>query len=108
MASDVELAHHAVDDDFEVQLAHAGDDGLAGFGIGVNLERGIFLGQLAERDAHLFLVGLGLRLDRDRDNRLREVHRLEQDRLVLVADRVAGRDILQADRRGDVAGARLP
>ena len=26
---DVELAHHAVDDDFEVQLAHAADDGLS-------------------------------------------------------------------------------
>jgi hypothetical protein len=27
---DLELALHAVDDDLEVQLAHAGDDGLAG------------------------------------------------------------------------------
>jgi hypothetical protein len=27
---DAELALHAVDDDLEVQLAHAGDDGLAG------------------------------------------------------------------------------
>ena len=62
---DFVLAHHAVDDDFEVQLAHAGDDGLSGVGIGVNLEGGIFLGQLGERHAHLFLVGLGLGLDRD-------------------------------------------
>ena len=55
-------------------------------------------------DAELLLVGLGLRLDRQRDDRLREVHRLEHDRLLLVAQRVAGRDALEADRRGDVAG----
>ena len=30
---DLELAHHAVDDDLEVQLAHAGDDRLVGFRI---------------------------------------------------------------------------
>ena len=51
------LAHHAVDDDFQVQLAHAADDGLPGIGVGMHLERGIFLGQPAQRDAHLFLVG---------------------------------------------------
>ncbi len=41
-----ELAHHAVDDDFEVQFAHAGKNGLPGFGIGIHAERRIFLRQL--------------------------------------------------------------
>ena len=40
------LAHHAVDDDLEMQLAHTADDGLAAIGIGVNLEGRIFLRQL--------------------------------------------------------------
>ena len=44
---DFVLAHHAVDDDFQMQLAHAADDGLPAVGIGVNLERRIFLGQRA-------------------------------------------------------------
>ena len=70
---DFVLAHHAVDDDFEMQLAHAADDGLSAVGIGVNLEGGIFLGQLGKRHAHLFLIGLGLRLDRNRDHRHREM-----------------------------------
>ena len=52
----VELAHHAVDDDLQVQLAHAADDGLAAVGIGVDVEGRVFLRQLAQRDAHLFLV----------------------------------------------------
>ena len=32
------LAFHAIDDDFQMQLAHAGDNGLAGFMIGRNVE----------------------------------------------------------------------
>ena len=64
----------------------------------------VFLGQTVQGDAHLFLVGLGFRLDRLGDHRLREEHALENDHLVRVAQRVAGRDVLQADRRRDVTG----
>ena len=35
---DAEFALHAIDDDLEVKLAHSGDDRLAGFMIGRNLE----------------------------------------------------------------------
>ena len=66
------LAHHAVNDDFEMQLAHAADDGLPAVGIGVNFKCGIFLGQLGKRHAHLFLIGFCLRLDRDRNYRNRK------------------------------------
>ena len=102
---DAEFALHAVDDDLEVQLAHAGDDRLARFLVGVDAERRVFLRQAIERDAHLFLVGLGLRLDRHVDHRLREDHLLEHDDVLRIAQRVAGRRFLQSDRRGDVAGA---
>ena len=44
---DLELAPHAIDDDFQVQLAHAGDDRLAGLLVGVHAERRVFLRQLA-------------------------------------------------------------
>jgi hypothetical protein len=40
----------------------------------------------------------------ERDDRLREDHLLEDDRLLLVAERVAGGRRLEADRGGDVAG----
>ena len=100
---DVELALQAVDDDLEVELAHPGDHDLAGLLIGLDPEGRVLRHQLAEPLTELLLVGLGLRLDGQRDDRLREVHRLEHDRVPLVADRVAGRDRLEADRRGDVA-----
>ena len=61
---DLELAPQAVDDDLEVELAHAGDDGLAGLFVGERAERRILVGELLQRHAELLDVGLGLRLDR--------------------------------------------
>src|SRR5690606_475987 len=100
---DVGLAPDAVNDDVQVQLAHAGNDGLAGLLVGADAERRILLRQTAQGDTHLLLVGLGLRLDGHRDDRLREHHPLQGDDIVDVAQRVAGGDVLQADRGGDVA-----
>ena len=101
--ADVELAHHAVDDDLEVELAHPGDDRLVRLLVRVDAERRVFLHELRERHAHLFLVDLRLRLDRERDDGLGELHRLEDDDVVALADRVARRDVLEADGGGDVA-----
>ena len=100
---DFVLAHHAVDDDFEMQLAHAADDGLSAVGVGVNLEGGIFLGQLGKRHAHFFLVGFGLGLDRDRNHGNREGNVLQSDGMLFVADGVAGRNVLQTDGSADIA-----
>src|SRR4051794_3170668 len=101
---DVELAAHAVDQHLEVQLAHAGDLGLAGLLVRLDLERRVLLGETAERDRHLLLVGLRLGLDGDLDDRVGEVDHLELDRGVGRGQRVAGHDLLDADARGDVAG----
>jgi hypothetical protein len=101
---DLELALHAVDDDVEVQLAHAGDLGLAGLLVGLHLEGRVLLGEALERDAHLLLVDLRLRLDGHLDDRLGEVDVLQAHGLVGRAQRVAGDDLLEADGRGDVAG----
>ena len=90
----VELAHHAIHQDLKVQFAHAGDDRLSRIRVGVHLERRIFLRQLVQRDAHLLLVRLRLRLDRHRDDRLRELDVLEQDRRLLIGQRIARRDVL--------------
>ena len=101
---DVELALHAVDEDLEVELAHAGDDGLAGLLVGADAERRVLVGQRLERLAELVLVVLGLRLDRDVDDRLGEHHPLEDDRVAAVAERVAGGGVLEAEAGDDVAG----
>src|SRR5581483_4932496 len=100
---DAEFAHHAVNDDFQVQLTHSADDGLAAIGIGVNFECGIFLGQLGERDAHLFLVALGLGFDGYRNDGSRELNRFQKDGVFLVANRFAGGDAAETDARADIA-----
>src|SRR5438105_1995848 len=51
----------------------------------------------------LVLVGLRLRLDRDRDDRVGEAHRLEHDRRAVGGEGVARRRELQADAGGDLA-----
>ena len=70
---DAELALHAIDDDLKVKLAHSGDDRLARFVIGRNLERRIFLSKTIERDAHFVLVGTRFRFDRNTHDRIREI-----------------------------------
>jgi hypothetical protein len=79
---DVVLALHPVDEHLEVQLAHAGDLGLAGLLVGLHAERRVLLGEAAERDRHLLLVDLRLRLDGDLDHGLGEDDLLELDRRV--------------------------
>ena len=104
---DAELALHAVDEHLQVQLAHARDLGLAGLLVGAHLERRVLLGETTERRRHLLLVDLRLGLDRDLDDGLGEDDVLEVDRRVGGGERVAGDHLLDAHRRGDVAGVDL-
>ena len=104
---DFVLAHHAVDDDFQMQLAHAADDGLPAVGIGVNFEGGIFLGQTAKRHAHFFLIGFRLRLNRNRNHGNRKRNIFERDGMIFAADRVAGAHALKADCRTNIARQNL-
>ena len=80
------------------------DDRLAGLLVGVDLERRVLVGQRLERLAQLVLRVLGLGLDGDVDDGLGELERLEDDRRVGVAQRVAGGRLLEPDHGDDVAG----
>ena len=99
---DVELAQHAVDDDLKVQLAHAGDDRLAGLLVVARLERRVLLHQARQAVSHPLLVVLRLRLDRHRNHRLRELYRLQNDWKRIVRKRVPCERVLQPDRRRDL------
>ncbi len=59
-----------VDLDVEMKLAHALQDRLARLRIDRNAERRIFERQRVQRDRHLFLIGLRLRLDLHFDDRV--------------------------------------
>src|SRR5215210_7845665 len=103
--ADVGLAAHAVDQDLQVELAHAGDDRLTGLLVEADLEGRVLLGQLLDGRAQLLLVALGLRLDGHRDDRRREGHRLQDDRLLRVGQGVTRRRLLEAVDGDDLAGA---
>ena len=70
-------------------------------------ERRILLAHLAEREVEALLGGGVVGLDRLRDHGLVGVDALEQDRRLRIADRVAGRRVLEARRGDDLAGDRL-
>lgn len=65
---DLELALHAVDEDVQVQLAHALDEGLAGPAVLLDAERRVLFNELLDSGTQLLLVSLGLRLDGDLDD----------------------------------------
>ena len=100
---DAVLALEAVDDDLEVELAHAGDDRLLRLLVVGHDEGRVLVRQRLQ--AHRELLGVGVRdgLDRDGDDGRRELDRLEHDRVVLVAERVARAGAREADERDDVA-----
>ena len=100
----LEIAQQPVLDHFQVQLAHAADERLAGLLVLVGAERRVLLAQHVERFAQLLAVVRALRLDGHRDDRLGKLDRLQQDRLAGVAQRVAGDRVAQADDADDVAG----
>ena len=77
------------------------------FLVGLDAEGRILGSQAVQREAHLLLVVLGLRLDGDLDDRLGEFHALEDDRVQRIAERVAGGRVLEAGQSDDVAGKGL-
>ena len=104
-----ELAKEPVDDDLQVQLAHAGDDGLARLLVAADGEGRVLLGKTLQRHGELLLVGLRLRLDSLPDDRLGEDHLLQHDLLGIVRrdQRVAGTGIGEPDGRHQLASVDL-
>ena len=98
----LELTQQTVNDDLQMQLAHTSNDGLTGLFIGVGLEGRILFCQLCQRDAHLLVTSLGLRLDGNADNGLGELHGLQNDGMVLITQSITSGGVLQTDNSSDI------
>ena len=70
----LKLPPQTVDDDVQVELTHAGDDGLATLLISADCESGILLGQFSQADRQAVHILLGLWLHGDTDNGIGEIH----------------------------------
>ena len=104
---DFELAHQTIQNDLEVQLTHTGDDRLTRLLVRTNLESRVLFRQRDQTLGKLVAIARRFRLNRNRNHRLGERHRLEHNRLLLEADRITGGHVLQPDRSRDVAGEDL-
>ena len=87
-----------------MQLTHTADNGLSTNLVGLDTESGILLHELHQGVGHLVHVGLSVRLDGNRDDGLGELHRLEDDGMLLVAEGVTRLDFLETDGGADIAG----
>ena len=87
----LEFTAQTVDDDIQVQLTDTSDDRLSGLLVCICLERRVFFSQLSQRQTHLVLVSLCLRLQRQLDHRFREFHGFQNDRVCLITQRITCR-----------------
>ena len=88
-----------------MEFTHAGDNGLAGFFVGLNAEGGVFFGEFLKAYAELVEVFLGFGLNGDADHRFGEVHGFEHDGRIFGTEGVAGADILETYACADIAAA---
>src|SRR5207245_9230368 len=80
-----------------------GGGGVGGGGVGVGAGRGVWWGGRGGGEGRV--VGGEVRRGRERggEDGMRKRGRLEQDRMVLITQCVAGRNVLDSNNRGDVA-----
>ena len=93
------VEHHA-----GVRLTHAPQHDLVRLGILLDPQRRVLGGEALQADGEFVLVGLGVRLHGDRQQRFRHGPRLEHQGLGLVRQRVTGLGAAQPADRADVAG----
>src|SRR5579864_1917649 len=98
----VVFAQHAVHDNLEMKLAHAGDQRLPGVRLRRNAEGRILLREPLHGHAQLVLVRFRFRLDGYGNNRGGKIDGFENDLFLFVAEGVAGRYALQAHTRANV------
>ena len=82
----IELTKKTIYDNFQMKFAHSGDDCLTSFLICMSTESRILFCQFGKSFTHFTLVILCFRLDCKLDNRLREFHRLKDNRILLITD----------------------
>ena len=103
----VEFTLHTVNEDVQVKLTHSLDDGLTGLLHLFGTEGWVFFGKLLDSERELLLVSLGLGLDSNLNNGLREGHGLQDHRVSGVTQGVSGRGVLQTDDGVDVTCGHL-
>src|SRR4051812_16290520 len=88
-------------------LALAGDEELLRLLVASELDGRILFDDPSDGDAGFVLIAACLRFDRERNGGLGIMNVLEDDRMLVRSERVAGVHVFQLRDRADVAGAQL-
>ncbi len=103
----LEFSFHPVNQNFQMQLSHSGDDGFSRFRIPLDREGRIFLSQFFQCKSHFFLVCLGLGFYSHCDDGLRKSDLFQNYGICLIAQSVPGGSVFQADGSQNVSGISL-
>ena len=103
----LELTKKTVNDDIQVKLTHTSDNGLSSFLICMSTECRVLLSKLSKCLTKFALSSFCLRLDRELDNWLRELHGLKDYRMLLVTDCITCCSEFESDRCSDITGVNL-
>ena len=86
-----------------MKLTHTRDNGLTALLVGTNGECWVLFSELSKTIVELGDISLRLRLYSDRDYSVRECHRLEHNRMILVTEGITCADIFETYARTYVA-----
>ena len=91
-----------VDLNVEVKLTHPFENGLTGFRIRLNVERGVLTNHLCDGITQLFRGAFILRRNSHGNHRIGENHRFQRGRILGVAEGVTGLNVLEPNKSHDV------
>ena len=85
-----------------MKFTHTGDDGLTGFTVTVDRKGRVFFRQRCKCIEQFIAVSRCFRFDRNGDNRIREGHGFQSDRITFCTDRITGRAVTQTNYCGNI------
>merc|ERR1712176_155267 len=85
-----------------MELSHSLDDGLTSFFVTRESERGILLRKANKCIGHFLLISLRFGFDGNLDHRLRELHLLKNDGVVLITKSFSGGSVLESNQGNDI------
>ncbi len=103
----MELSQQTVYNNLQMKLAHTRDNGLSCLLVGLCAEGWVFFGQFCQSLTHLSLSSFCLRLNRNINNRLWELHGFQNNRMLFITDSITCCCQLKAYCGGNIARINL-
>lgn len=103
----IELEINEIEENVEVKLENEGDDGMKGILVRIEEERRILGRKKIERNENILMVGIGIRIDRDLDKRIRELNEIKDKRIKRIEKSIESGGLIEERKGKDVEWERL-